>query len=205
MIIDEIKAQKKNKDRFNLFSDGVFAGALDMETLAKHGIREGVEISEAALRVILAEDNEKYAFEKALNYISYTRRTEHEVRKFLHDREIGEDAAEKVVEKLKSYGYIDDAAYAEEYAATLIGQKNTSLKTAEYKLRQKGISQYVIEDALARWEESDLENAGKLYDALFKKYAKGGEAAGRQKIARALAARGFDYDTIQCVVNRKGE
>jgi len=206
MTIDAIQEQKKNKERVNLYAGNEFIGALNMETAVKYGLRAGLEISDDDFQEILNADNERYAFDKAIQYIAYSKRTESEVKKHLISKGLNENAAENAIEKLKSYHYIDDTDYARQYASEQMRQKNFGLKALAFKLKQKGISGYVIEDVLAEWSaEDETQNALSLYEMLSAKYAKDDEPKRKQKIIRGMAAKGFDFETIKSVMNRKGE
>jgi regulatory protein len=206
MTIDAIREQKRNKERVNIYAGNEFIGALNTETAVKYGLKVGAEIADGFFAEIVKADNEKYAFDKALQYIAYARRTEGEVKKHLASKGIAEDAVENAIEKLKGYRYIDDAEYARQYAAEMMREKNMGLKALAFKLRQKGVSGYDIEDVLSEWGgEDEMQNALSLYQALSLKYAKDDEGKRRQKIIRAMAAKGFEYETIQGILNRKGE
>lgn len=69
-MITAIEAQKRNKDKVNLYLDGEFACSLTAESVVRARLKIGQELSEEKLREILATSETELAFKKALDYIS---------------------------------------------------------------------------------------------------------------------------------------
>jgi len=205
MKIHEIKQQVKNKNRFNLYDDSGFIGALGIEAVAKHGLKQGAEISNDHFCSIVQEDNEAYAFDRALHYLSFGARTQSDMERYLKGKQVGDEAIANTLEKLKNYGYINDLDFARRFVQSILLSKKEGRRAAEYKLKQKGIPKEMIEDALSDFsEEDETENAQNLYAVLTEKYKNDDERKRRDKIIRYMAQKGYDYDIILSVV-RGGE
>ena len=69
-MITAIEAQKRNKDKVNLYLDGEFACSLTAESVVRARLKIGQELSEERLREILATSETELAFKKALDYIA---------------------------------------------------------------------------------------------------------------------------------------
>ena len=74
-------------------------------------------------------------------------KTEKDIRAYLRKKGYLEDISDYVVEKMRSYGYLDDAAYARAYIEHAGKRKGSRLIAME--LRQKGVSDEAIEEALS--------------------------------------------------------
>ena len=82
-MITAIEAQKRNKDKVNLYLDGEFACSLTAESVVRARLKIGQELSEERLREILATSETELAFKKALDYISRAMKTEKQVKDYL--------------------------------------------------------------------------------------------------------------------------
>ena len=69
------------------------------------------------------------------------------------------------------------------------------------ELREKGVSQELIETAVERVKENELENAIEIWRKKFKAIPASREEWAKQ--ARFLQSRGFGFDTIKKVLNTK--
>ncbi len=206
MKIKAINPQQKNKQRYNIFDEEGFAGALNLEAVVKNKLREDTEITKEDFDKILLQDNERYAFDKALNFLSFCARTEQDIARFLKNKQLGEPVIQNTIEKLKNYGYIDDAAYARQLAQSLLQSKKLGRQAAAYRLRQKGIPQDMVEEVLEEYpEETEAQNAREIYETLLSKYKNDDTNKRRMKITRNMAAKGYDYDLIHALVYEREE
>ena len=112
-------------------------------------------------------------------------------------------AAERAVEKLKEYKYADDLQFAALYVEMNGRQKGARRIKAE--LMQKGIDETKAEQALLMLsEERSSESAAALADKFMR--GKANDFKNLVRLSRFLAARGFDYETINQIVDgRKNE
>ena len=98
----------------------------------------------------------KEAKQKALSLLNYMDRTESQIRHKLQEKSFSEEAIEQAIEYVKSFGYINDAGYAERYILNKQGSK--SRREIYASLSQKGIRKEEIELA--------MENCFEVYDEL---------------------------------------
>lgn len=80
--ITSITAQKR-PGRFNVFLDGNYAFSVSEEVLVKFQLSKGKELDSADLEEIFKADDLSKALNKALDYLSYSLRTEKETRQKL--------------------------------------------------------------------------------------------------------------------------
>ena len=155
MKITKIEPQKKNKSRFSVFIDGEFSFGTDGFTLLSLHIEEGDEISEEKLAVIkntaVFEDAKSYA----ARLVSSRSYTEKAMREKLLAHIGDEGVVNKTISFLKEYKLIDDYDYATRYAHDLVHLKKLGLSSVKWKLKEKGISDAVIEAVLSELDFSD--------------------------------------------------
>lgn len=197
--ITGITPQIKDKERCNIEVDGRFFCGMKLETVVKHRLKVGVAVSEEALSRMQLESEKLTALDKALTFITASMKTEKDIRAYLRKKGYLEDISDYVVEKMRSYGYLDDAAYARAYAEHAGKKKGSRLIAME--LRQKGVSDEAIEEALSSVsgeEESALE--------VLKKYLRGKslDRATLLKAYRHLMGKGFSCETAKGALERLG-
>ena len=197
-VITDVKPNKRDKDRVNLFLDGEFYGSISTLVAAAKRLEEGKEIDEKELANIIFESDKRNAFEYALGYISRYVCTEKKITQKLYDKGYGKVVVEYTVEKLKSYNYIDDKEYAVQYVEVNRGVKGA--RRLREELRQRGVAQEYIEYALksVSTEEDDAY-------ALAVKHAAGKDLSDEKYVARLLrflSYRGYGQDVIARCLSR---
>ena len=135
--ITDIQVQKNNKNRVNIYVDGEFLRGAEAISVVRNGLKTGMEISEERLREALSDSERESAFAKAVEYLSRAMRTEEQLKKFLSSKGYDSDTVDSVADKLREYGYIDDARYARLYAEQF--GKTRGQRRIVNELRQKGV------------------------------------------------------------------
>lgn len=92
----------------------------------------------------------------------------------------------RIIERLKSHGYIDDFKFAEWYVENRFVKKGVSQKRLKMELLKKGISKDVIEEVLRDSGRSDEEEILKI---IAKKRAKYDD----EKLTQYLCRQGFAW------------
>ena len=196
--ITAITPQVKDKNRCNVFVDGRFYCGLTIETAVKSRLKVGQTVTEEFLSQLQLESEKNVALDKALTHVSATQKTEKQVRDFLAKKGYLSAVIEYVVEKMRSYRFLDDASYAENYVRGAGKKKGGRLIKME--LRAKGVSDEDAERAVEGiTEEEQLQTAR----AIAEKYMRGKtpDTETLQKAYRRLLSRGFDYETAKSALS----
>ena len=139
------------------------------------------------------------ATEACLRLLAVRARSQHELRLALARKGYSERVADAVLEKLRGYGYVDDARFAKDRAASLLGKGRLGPSGVLQRLHAHGLGEdaarealaeasgVVAFDALAAARES-LEKKGLLGRPL--------SAKERARAGRLLSSRGFAEDVI---------
>lgn len=193
--ITGISPQKHDKLRCNIEVDGRFYCGMTLETVMQNRLKVGLVVTAEELSRIQLESEKATALDKALTHITFTMKTEREVRAFLQKKGYLQDVCDYVVGRMKELGYLDDALYAAQYLESAQKKKGARLIAAE--LKRKGIDDDTIESTVSNI--SGEEESAKRH---LEKYLRGKELdrATIQKAYRHLLSKGYDYDTAKAAL-----
>jgi regulatory protein len=112
------------------------------------------------------EKTEEYikARSRAIKYIMYKMRTSLEVYNKLKELEFPENEINKVIEDLTQLEYINDEEYAKKFIASNIKTKKLSKSILRLKLKNKGISDEIIDKYLLELGASDIDAIIKILE-----------------------------------------
>ena len=197
--ITALVAQKRNKERVNVYIDGEFAFGLALiEALKLH---KGQTLTDEEIDRLKALDEVEVAHERALNLLSYRPRSTDEVRRKLQEsNKFSENAVDKALEKLERAGLLDDEAFARYWVENRERFSPRSARALRHELRQKGVSDRVVEDVVTSLDEEDA--AYRAAQAKLSRYANAEEDEFRKKLGGYLSRRGFSYGTVRDVLDR---
>lgn len=197
ITISKAEVQAKNKNRVNIFIDGEYSFSVNAELCILHKLKTGASISEQEIEKIKCEDSKKQAASMALNYIVKRRKTELETKKYLSTKGFDENSIFYAVNKLKEYGYLDDASYALDFVSYHNELGKYGPKMIEQKLKQKGVPSIFIDEAMEKAYEKQSINAENLVEKLKDKYKNLEPLKKRDKIYRYMINKGYDYVEIK--------
>ena len=200
--ITAILPQVKDKTRCNIYLDGRFCCGLTLETVVKNRLKVGCIVSEERLAEMQLESEKNTAFDKALTHLSATRKTEKQIRTYLAGKGYLSAVIEHVLEKLRSYNFVNDGEYADAYVEH--ASKRKGGKMIRMELRGKGVADEEIDAALSLVdEETEIATA----TGILQKYMRGKEVNKEtlQKAYRYLISKGFSYDIAKSALSAFGE
>jgi regulatory protein len=85
--------------------------------------------------------------------------SEREARAYVRERELADDAADHVIERLRRHGYLDDAALAEQLVHSGVERKGQGRVMLVQALAKRGIARDVIDAALDGLPDDEAERA----------------------------------------------
>jgi len=195
-IISALKIQKRNKNRVSVYLDGEYAFGLAKIVAA--WLKVGQEISKENIEELKAKDKEEIALQKAVKFLSYRPRSEDEVRKNLKKHKFQEGIIEKVIDRMRRGGLVNDVNFAELWVENRSEFRPRGSRLLRVELRKKGIPDDVIENATKDLTEDEL--AFRAASKQARKYKKLEWQEFRKKMNGFLARRGFDYGIISNVI-----
>jgi regulatory protein len=144
----------------------------------------------------------KRAKNVAYRYLTIRPRSRAEVEKKLRDREHPPTIVTAVIDHLLRLGYLNDEAFARQWAAGRIRSRGFGRRRIEQELRQKGIGRDLVREALQGLfkESSELEIALKEADKKLKTLSRFEPEVRKRRLAGFLERRGFPSDVIRKII-----
>ena len=196
--ITKIERQARRR-RYNVFVDGEFALALEPEVLAGAGLRVDEPVTAERLRELAVEDLRKRALDGALRLLAARPRSEAEVRDRLTRRGLPPDIIRHTLERLRDYGYVNDAEFARFWVESRSGANPRGRYAVRRELRAKGVDQDTADVAMEALTEersarkAALKKARGLHGLEYQEF--------RTRLAGYLVRRGFGYDVVRQTVD----
>ncbi len=198
--ITKVEPQKHNPERCNLYLDGEYVCGMSMLVVVQNQLLPGKEITQEKLLDMVFESEKGNAFNYAVDYICKYVPSQKQMTHKLYEKDYSKRVVDYVIEKCKSYGYIDDEKYAQSYVF-----QNRKLK-GKLKLKQelmlKGIDKQIIDSVLADYDEED----GCLILARKKALNKDlDDPKVYAQLVRFLQYRGYDWEQIKKSIDKVRE
>lgn len=147
------------------------------------------------------ENFDKY-YNKCLHFLSFRPRSEKEIRDYLLKKKVASDIIEQIITKLKQYNFVNDLEFVKWWIEQRTLIKPKAWRSIKFELKQKGIRDDLLEHSEFE-QPDDLETAQKLAEKKFRLIPdKKDKQKVREKLARYLSGKGFDWDTIKDVIDQ---
>jgi regulatory protein len=199
-VVSAIEPQERRGGRrSNVFLDGRYAFSLTTE-LAVQELRVGDPISDDRYAALVARDQQARAYDAALRFLGARPRSEREIRDRLARHEFDRTVVDRVIERLRRIQLVDDAAFAEYWVEQRATHRPRGARLLKQELRQKGVSQDVLADALP--SEDDDEGAYRAAQRKATSLRALDERTFKLRLGAFLQRRGYGYETIRPVVAR---
>ena len=191
--------EEAGRGRFRIYLNDEPAFLLGTQDIKELDLREGMELSHEMLSAIYGEVLKKRARQRCLDILLLRDKTEAELADKLRREEFPEETAADAVAYAKSFGYVDDLRYCENYIAARKESKSRAALRTE--LLRRGVSADVIERALE--EEGGPDCEAQIRRLMEKKHFSR-ETAGEKETRRFIAfllRRGYSWNDIKKVLN----
>lgn len=201
--ITAIKAQKRNRQRVSIYLDGKFAFGLSR--FVAGWLEPGRKLSQAEIETLLIKDTYEVAFQKALQYIHYRPRSVEETRRRLNEKGFSSEVIEATIQKLLEKKWLDDLDFSRQWIENRNDFRPRSERLLAYELRQKGVADDKIKQALEKYAGDENELA---YQAGIKKAKQCRDESKfdfQKKVGGFLGRRGFHYGIVKPTVERLWE
>ncbi|MGB5926026.1 MAG: regulatory protein RecX [Dehalococcoidia bacterium] len=133
--------------------------------------------------------------DSAYYYLSYRRRSEGEIRQWLHKRGFPNEVAEKTIARLREQNLSDDLAFAQFWKDNRLSFRPKSKRLIKKELRDKKIEAEIIEQVTK--DIDDEEIAYRLGSGRLPALAHLDYPHFYRRLSSYLAYRGFSYEVIK--------
>lgn len=194
--ITDLKVQKRNPNRLNVYLDGEFA--FGVERIVGAWLSIGDEIDREKIESLLHKDEIEKAYVRALRIINVRPRSIYEVETRLKQAGFGEEILPVVVNRLQAAGLVSDRDFANAWVENRCAFRPRSKRVLVLELHQKGVAENEIQSAISNLDETALaaktaeKYVSRCKDLPFDEF--------RKKMFGYLARRGFVYETASEVI-----
>lgn len=191
MIISHTKGRGK---KIHILIDGEYQITTDIDFWAEHFYKDGENITQEQYDSLCNEINYKKAVDKCYDLLS---RRDHSIKELRQKliRTVDEKNADRAIDKMIDYGYLDDEKYAENLVKYLSTAKNMSSNFIKQEMYKRGISPDIISNVL---EDSEIDNVKSVTELILTKYRNKLNAEdGIKKVTASLMRKGFSYYDIR--------
>lgn len=198
MKISKISHQTTHRDRYSIFIDGKYSFALNESTLLDQKLYKGQALNSQQLKDLkkLAANDRTYI--NSLRYLALRPRSSWEVEIYLKRKQSDEALIKKILNKLSEIGLIDDEAFSRSWINSRQLLKPSSQRRLVLELRQKHISDAIIQKVLANNQTDDLSTLRQLIQ-IKRRQAK--YRNDNLKLMQYLARQGFNYGDIKAALS----
>lgn len=196
----KISAEKGKQNKIHIICDGEYTFTVDAEYWFSSPYCSKKEIEDEEQAAFLDAVGSRCAFIAGLRLLSYRDHSEKELVLKLVQKGHKKIYAQKAVEKLKEYRYVDDERVAEIYAKDLFERKGMSVNGIVSELCRKGISREI---AVNTAEKLDNEPILRIIDLLNTKYSRYlNDEKGIRKTVAALQRLGYRWSDINSALRQ---
>lgn len=198
MINEIIKIINIEKDkRTYLVTTNEDTYRFDEDTIVKHFIVKDKEFTKKEFKKILQDLEQNALFNKTLKYLTYGERTTYEIKEYLKD----DSRADKIINRLKALGYLDDEKYALKYLDYCYNNCKGPIYL-QAKLKEKGVANSIIENTLTKYAvDMEVEVINSFLAKELKNIKHLPVIAQKRQLLDHLIRRGFSSEVINPQLN----
>ena len=203
--VTDITSKKRQKNKRYLVETNLDSYKFDEDTVIKYMLFKDHEFTKKEFDEVLFNAKVSEGFNKALSYLSRSKKSTYEVKEYLRGKDdYNEKAIDLIISKLKEFKFIDDYEYARSVINTY-GKVKGPLYIKN-KLEVKRIHKDIISKVLSEYSKdySEFENAltlaRKVMEASdIKKYP---ITKQKTKIYSKLISNGYSSEVSSSVISR---
>lgn len=208
MIITAILPSPRHPGRFAVMIDGKQGAMLSIDAVERLRLGTGAEVDDAMRAAIEREAAILATYDRAVAMLAARGRASAELRRLLVRKGEPADQVSVAIERLTAEGYLDDAAYARQFAHSKLSGAGLSKRRLQQELGKRGVARDVAEQAVGDVLESEgVDDSASIERVARKKLRSLGgldEPTRRRRLYSFLARRGYDADAIAKVMREIG-
>lgn len=192
-IIKKVIREGKSKDNYIVEIDDKECYVINIELIYKYNIKEGKQISDELINIILCEQKLIVAKEYSLKLLKKSNKSKKYIIDRLRSKGFEEFVINEIIEFLAKYNLIDDIKFTKDFIINSLEKKNGSNKI-RFNLEQRGIKEEIINEYLEKYitKEKEVSNAIELIIKRYKNF----KDYDYDKEGRYLLNKGYSYEII---------
>jgi regulatory protein len=201
MHVTQIRQQVKQSGRYSIYIDNKYSFSLSESALLEFKIAIGQEFDSNKLKELKNASAADKAYNQALRYIAIRPRSLWEMESYLKRKQVDDDTAHNILNKLSNLSLLDDLAFARAWIQNRRLLKITSKRKLTQELRQKRVDDDTINSVLS---EDETDERDILKQLIIKKRQQS-RYNDRLKLMQYLSRQGFNYDDIKATIDNTDE
>jgi regulatory protein len=194
MKITAIKQQIQHTSRYSIFIDGRFTLSLSDVALLDSRVVVGQELSSEDLGKLKKASVADRLYANTLRFVMIRARSEWEIVTYLKRKLASPQEIDKIIEKLRLGGLLDDKAFAKSWVENRRLLRSASTRRLILELKQKHISETVISQVI---NEDVTDERTALKQLIERKRRIPRYRLDNLKLMQYLARQGYDYGSIK--------
>jgi regulatory protein len=196
--ITAVHRDSKNKHRYHVDIEGELAFSVHEDILVKYNLLKGSMLDEAFIKEVLLAEEENKAYLLALRYLGIRPRTSFQVKRYLLEKGIPGELADKIVQRCEHQGYVNDKAFSRQWVQERLRLKPRSAYVLRMELQQRGVDSEIADEAVrAVSREDELEAARKLVAKRLRSSNVPPDPDTERKLLVMLMRKGFSGSVLQ--------
>lgn len=201
--LTDIQIDEETPSHRILFLDGVYFDSVEADCIPKLGLRVGLEIEVEVLQKLIQADEGMRAKNYALELLSSQSYSKNQMIYQLRQKGFGTEAIDITLEDLEQLGHIKDENFAKKWVVRRQRSKPKGKKMLAHELANQSIDKTTVDRVLAGIHDTEETNiALQLAKKQVKHYQSLAPEVAKRRLHGFLLRRGFDYETIQSVIER---
>lgn len=198
--LTSISPSPRKPGRFDIDIDGMSTATVSIEAIERFGLATGVAIDDRTAVAIEREVAILHAYDRALNLLAARGRSSVELRRLLVRKGEPAESVDIAIERLVSVGFLDDAAFARQFARSKGVSGGLSRRRLQQELGRRGVSRETGAEAIETvFTEEGVDEEAAIERVARKKLrslSSLDDATKRRRLYSFLARRGYDSDDI---------
>jgi regulatory protein len=207
-VISGIIPTPRHPGRFDVIVGEDVIATLSIDIIERLQLAVGRDVSALTERIAL-EAAQLKIHDRALNMLAFRARSSAELARTLVRKGEAKAHVDRVIERLKEQGLLDDAAFAQSFARAKVVGASQSRRRVQQELSRKGVARDVSDAAIDNvFEEEGVDALAIVEEAARKKLrslAKLEPAVRKRRLYGFLARRGYDGEHIRSAMKIAGE
>ena len=206
ITITKIERQKKNKQRFSLFSEDKFIVGISEESLLEFNIYSGKDLSEEVITQIEKKEDFIAIREQAWRFLARRMHSEKELRDKLINKGYDQENIDKISLELENKNYLNDNSFARQMISDELYLKKSGPVLIKTKLLKKGVEITLVSSLIDELYDEELQHQNCRYFAnkKFSSLKNSNDSSKKTKLANFLIQKGFSWDICNRIMSELG-
>lgn len=193
MKVTRIRQQVKNPERVSIFVDEKYGFSLSLDELLAQKLKKDQELSEADVKRLKKISDDGKLRARSLEWLLNRPHSIREFKDYLYRKKADPELAVALIQEFSQKNYLNEQRFGE-WFVELQSRRGKSNRAIKAELFKKGIDREMADKLLEGDPEGEIQRLNSL---VTKKRKAARYKSDPQKLAKYLAAQGFDWQDVK--------